>query len=467
MPDDKKPSYENSLFHDLGQHLSNAYQQFLDSKADYAKDITDTPEATLAQAQSSQDPTPQEMPQTPTAQPQLLEPTSQQPQPMMQEEAPTPQQPSAVQQMGANAIGAQQNLANTAADVGSKEQSIYDKGLEQQQQLMDQTKAHFEANQAQDQQLMQAYMSKEIDPNHVINNMSNGSKIMTTLGLLFSGIGSGLTGQKNLALEAINNSISRDLEAQKANQGKAYNAYQMHREGARDQFTADMQYQKDNLIAINAAIEQQKAKLMSPQAQAAATQTQLGIAEKVITLNREQAQWDTMQQAMKNPASDPALRIRQMQLTGQLTPAQAEQAYKEADRVGNHSKQKSIILNSFDQADKENTIAGRASHLGSTPASVFALQNQLMPYLKDAEGRINETEIKRTDELIPKPGDSPHKIAQKRQGLINFMEEKSGSSLLKGLGLEQSQSMQHQETSKSKSGRTIFKNAEGKWEYAK
>lgn len=460
--DNNQEQPKSSLFHDIGEHMANAYQQFLNQHSQTPA----TPEESLAQAQNRAIDPQQQTPlspivgqgATPVPADQMaqmgMQPQSQSTPQMAPQTTPmVPQtaQPMTQPDVGAGSGGlpgpltAQSNLANAAQDVGQNIQDISSEGQDSQKQLVSDTQQHFQNNMKQDQQLMEAYMSKKIDPNQVINSMSTGKKVMTTLGLLFSGIGSGLTGQKNLALEMVNNAIARDLDAQKSAQGQAYNAYQMHREGTKDEFTADLQHQKDNLMAIDAAIEQQKAKLMGPQAIAAATQTQLGIRNQVLDLNQKSAMWQATKQSLSNQNDDPASKIRKMQLTGQINPGQAEKAFQELDKVSNHQKQESTILDSFDQANKENTIVGRASHLGATPASVAALQNQLMPYLKDAEGRINETEIKRTDQLIPSPGDSPHKIATKRQALVDFMKEKSGSSLLKGLGINAGQSESNQE----------------------
>lgn len=485
---DQQPEETHTVFHDLGQHLANAYQAFLDSKKDAPQpqspeDINAGKQSNLANAEppvvgSGAQPislTPQEMSQLPPQDQQQISQSVPQTVPqqplIMPQSAPQPavQQPTQPQaDASAGSAGlpgplkAQSNLAKTAEGVGNDIQSTYKEGLAKQQELVNKTYETFQNNQAQDQQLMQAYMDKKIDPNAVINSMSTGKKIMTSLGLLFSGIGSGLTGQKNLALEMINNNIARDLESQKLAQGQAYNAYQMHREGTKDEFTADLQHQKDNLLAIDAAIEQQKAKLMGPQAIAAATQTQLGIRNQILDLNQKSAMWDATRAALGNQnPGDPASQIRVKQLTGQINPGQAEKAFSELDRVQNHEKQKQTILDSFDKANQENTVAGRVMHLGATPASVSALKNQIMPYLKDSEGRINETEIKRSDELMPAPGDAPHKIAEKKQALENFLEEKSGSSLLKGLGVSTPQAMK-QEQIKSMGGKQ-YRKVPGGW----
>jgi hypothetical protein len=470
----------HSVFHDLGQHLANAVQEFLNAKKSYGESQTpQTPE----QIQAGQVPSPQ-----PTSTQPIPEPNPQQieqAQPAVQQQPmvpqTVPQTAPMVPQTGPtpgtiDPIQAEANLAKSTGSVSQDIQNTLGQGIEQQQQMLQDAKKRFNDNKAQDQALSQAYQSGKIKPMAMFSG-NTAQNIGTALGLLFSGIGSGLTGQKNLALETINNTINRDMEAQKLNQEKEYNAYRMHRENTQDQFSADMAFQRDAMVAMNNQIEMQKTKLMGPQAQAAAAQTQLALKGQIIDLNQKQAMWDAMRGQLNGAQSgDPASQIRRMQMTGLLQPAQAEQAYKELDRTQNFGTQKQNILDSFDRANQENTIAGRAAHLGATPASVAALQNQIMPFLKDAEGRINETEIKRTDELIPKPGDGPHKIAEKRQALEDFMNEKASSSMLRGIGVQtpqiaakkqsgiQQANYQEGQRTQSKSGKPIiFRN--GQWVY--
>jgi hypothetical protein len=72
-------------------------------------------------------------------------------------------------------------------------------------------------------------------------------------------------------------------------------------------------------------------------------------------------------------------------------------------------------------------MARRAAHLGYQPASMYTLQNAIMPYLKDAEGRINVEELERTNLLMPAAGDFDSKIAEKRVGMQQFLAEKGAT----------------------------------------
>lgn len=55
----------------------------------------------------------------------------------------------------------------------------------------------------------------DIDPNRYLGSMDTGGKILTAIGLILGGMGSGLTGGPNLAMDFLQKTIERDIEAQK------------------------------------------------------------------------------------------------------------------------------------------------------------------------------------------------------------------------------------------------------------
>lgn len=59
-----------------------------------------------------------------------------------------------------------------------------------------------------------------IDPQHFWSDKSTAQKVTSGIGLILAGIGSGLTGQPNLAAQFLQRSVDRDIDAQKANLGK-------------------------------------------------------------------------------------------------------------------------------------------------------------------------------------------------------------------------------------------------------
>lgn len=63
--------------------------------------------------------------------------------------------------------------------------------------------------------LNDASQNAAIDPQRYLNNLGVSGKTVSAIGMALSGIGSGLTGQPNLAVEMFNKNIDRDIAAQK------------------------------------------------------------------------------------------------------------------------------------------------------------------------------------------------------------------------------------------------------------
>lgn len=90
------------------------------------------------------------------------------------------------------------------------------------QQKMEQVRGEMNA-------VVEDIKNSHIDPNHYLGSQDTIPRIATGIGLLLSGLGSGLTGKPNMAMEFLDKSIQRDIDAQRANLGKKENlvsAYQ-------------------------------------------------------------------------------------------------------------------------------------------------------------------------------------------------------------------------------------------------
>lgn len=71
--------------------------------------------------------------------------------------------------------------------------------------------------------LAQDINAGHIDANRYVSNMSGGQKVMTAIGLILGGIGSGLTGGENPALRLLEKNIENDIHAQQAEMSKKQN----------------------------------------------------------------------------------------------------------------------------------------------------------------------------------------------------------------------------------------------------
>lgn len=296
--------------------------------------------------------------------------------------------------------------------------------------------------QAKDDAFAQAFMKKQVDPDHYWKNKSTGSKISSAIGLLFSGIGSGMSGQENLALKQINQAIANDIDAQKNNEGKAKTVWDMNR------------HAMGSALAAHAATENQmytaaQAKLMQAGAGVESANAKLKVGDMINQIEQQKVQNRTMLGLLNQgqSASNGTIKADPASLVNQFVPeAQRAKALDEIGKAQHVAKSQGQMLDYFDQAAKENTILRTgANPFGQlrTPAAMTNLQALAQPLIKDEAGRPNEIQQKIFYNLLPHPGDTDSKIAEKRNGLVQYMGNFSESPTFKaatGLDLNKFQS---------------------------
>lgn len=128
------------------------------------------------------------------------------------------------------------------------------------------------------QKIKDSIISNKIDPNHYWNSQETSTKIGMLAGIVLSGIGSGLSGQQNLAMQVMQKNIDRDVEAQQANLGskKTLLEANLKRYGNIDQAAAATRL---NLLSVT-------------QAQISAAAAQQGSAQAMANAKMANAQLD-------------------------------------------------------------------------------------------------------------------------------------------------------------------------------
>lgn len=108
--------------------------------------------------------------------------------------------------------------AQKIADVEAEKAQLAAKAAEDAQREQMQINADTDARLSKYESAAADYAKasdKGIDPNRLWNQASTGQKIGASIGILLSGIGSGLQGgRENLALKQINDAVDRDVQAQ-------------------------------------------------------------------------------------------------------------------------------------------------------------------------------------------------------------------------------------------------------------
>lgn len=279
------------------------------------------------------------------------------------------------------------------------------------------------------QNILKDIQDNHINPNHYMENMSAIGKVSTAIGMVLSGLGSGGSGQPNMAAQFINNQIDRDIAAQKSNLGKQENllSANMRQFGnAKDALEMTRVMQND---IYSTKLKEAAAKSMDPVAKARALQMAGQLDIQSAPLLQQMAARKSIQQS---GAAQPEMVIHT------LAP-ESEKAglFKELQTAQNMSKQKDNLLSAFDKIEKVDTVGQRIKSPIQTPKQIHAiLEPMLADLVKDSEGRINETTVEMIRHLMPAAGDDPQTTHQKRSQLNTFLSQKMSFPSLKPYGID-------------------------------
>lgn len=271
-------------------------------------------------------------------------------------------------------------------------------------------------------------MNGSVDPNRVWNNMGTGNKIGAAIAIALGGLASGATGKSNAAVDVLNKTIDNDIDSQKLDMNKKntllghymqqYNNLEQAETATKMHLTAIAGAQVQKLAAMNGSQQAMlQAQMLNGQLKAQAAPTLQHMA--------------AMQALSSAGPLDPAVAAQAVSLI--VPKDQQAKAYDEINRVGSAVKAKDAINNFFGSANDQNSVMGRVmNHGGFEPADMKALEANVMPVIKDLEGRVNEREMDVLKGLYPAMGDSTKTIQTKLAGLNNFLNTKSQSALLDG-----------------------------------
>lgn len=294
-----------------------------------------------------------------------------------------------------------------------------------------------ETYQKQADDLATQITNQKIDPNRFWNSKSEGSKFAAGLGILLSGFSP--TGG---ALGVIQKGIDRDIDSQKSELGK------------KQTLLSDNFRKQGNLIAAESATRAQYESIFQGKLAMMAAKTNspmiMATAQKEIMESRLRMQQYLQPVAQNqmvmglrdslNKASQQGKPIQQDPATyvPYLVPeARQAEVFKELGVAQNTRRMAGNIMQSFEDAAKENTVMRTGAGLLRTPGSVYALHQHMQPTFADLEGTVRQSAMDNTfTNVTPMPGDSEHKIKQKREALQQYLKSKSSATAAKGFGID-------------------------------
>lgn len=330
---------------------------------------------------------------------------------------------------------------------GFSQEAAAQQGLGQQQMAVEQEQQQWAKQAVQDyqahyQQLNQEYanvvkdvQNQHINPQHYMENMSGGKKAATIIGMLLSGIGSGLTHQENMAFKMLNQQIDRDVDAQKANLGKSENLLNANLKQFGNLHDAtQMTYAMQNGIYAS-KLRQAAAQAAGPMAKARALQLAGQLDAQAAPIIQQIAMKKAVLGGM-NGVSDPASKIRYGSMAGIIPKGEEEHLYKELGEAQNMVRARDDIMSAFDQVSKLNTVGNRLSSPIQSRSQIHALVDPLIAKLsKDTAGRFTEQDAQYLASVFPSMSDNEKSLAVKRRQIDKLVSEKMQFPRLKAYGI--------------------------------
>lgn len=322
-----------------------------------------------------------------------------------------------------------QQEANALRAQGAAEQKIQTEAHQKLADLQSNYQSHLSGLEQERQNLQEDIKNSHIDPKRYIDNMSTGSRIASSIGLMLSGLG-GIEGVK-LANGNIQANIDRDIAAQKADLGKkenllSNNLAQFHNLREATDMT---RVQTNDMIdhQLNAA----KAGAMGPIAQAKAHQLSGQLQTQNAQVLGQMAMRKTLLSGMANGQVRPEAAVTML-----VPQEQRAGAIKELQDAQNHKTLLNDTLSSFDQMAKMNTIGQNVAHPFDNPAAVKALRGAVLDKLtKDTSGRVTPETVKLIGGMFDTLGHSTKTVQQMRGQLSKILNQGSSYPILQTYGI--------------------------------
>jgi hypothetical protein len=331
--------------------------------------------------------------------------------------------------MAPNILGLENQMIGAIGAKGRAESDLA-KGEEQAyanyNQQLQQTQEHFQKNYQDIEGQIQKYSDEvangKINPNKVWQDSSTGGKISAAIGLVLGGMGAGLTGGPNQALQVIQKAVDRDIDAQKANLGKSQSLLSMNMQRYQNLHAAEAATRATMGAAVQGQIAQMSAKAQSPIAAANAQLAQAQVSQAMIEPKMRMAMWQSASQT-----GNPSLMIRAVVPDGQQ-----QKAYEELKSMQELDSGKQAYTQAFDKLNEMGTVMRTMK-----PAQRDALINPILTKLsKDTAGRFTDSDAEYLKSLFPAALDSDSTIKTKRAQGVKLLQEKMHSPLLDSFGVK-------------------------------
>jgi len=281
--------------------------------------------------------------------------------------------------------------------------------------------------------LVQELNDGRVDPDRYIKNMSTAGKIATGIGLVMGGIGSGLTGQPNLAFNHFENQIKNDVSSQEQNLG------------IKRTLLSDHLSTFKNIEDAKDAVQVASRSVLAHKLLAAGTQARSDIARNSLNLTAAQLQAKN-EEDIRN--KEYQLNWLNPQFASQYSPTvqiahnpmipekERSKLFDEYKNMQDYQATSSNVMNLYDKVAQENTIARGIGRMGRQPPSLKAFKVEMDKLAKQREGRVQGQTIQDMHNLASSPGQWTSTDAEQRDNLMRMLGEGGRSPLLEGYRIQ-------------------------------
>ena len=204
--------------------------------------------------------------------------------------------------MGMGGTGEARRASQASEKIASDAQSEYVRQQGEMAARQKQYDADVKSFLGEYQAAVDDFKSAKIDPNRFWSTRTDGQKVSAMVGLILGGLGSGLTGQPNAAMQLLERAIDRDFEAQRADMGKKANLVSMLHQKFGTMEAAQNAFRMYKAAEISAYANKTAAQLGGAQARMHAAQIEQTAAQfatqNAMQLANIKFQRDMMQQML-------------------------------------------------------------------------------------------------------------------------------------------------------------------------
>jgi hypothetical protein len=361
----------------------------------------------------------------------IQQPVLPQSQPIVQQANPL--DPNAMNSAQSGALGQRESAIKQA---GMAQENSYQAQANVWQNLVkEEQKANAEAAQklapleAKSQELFKAVADGKVDHNRLYSNMSTGNKVLAAISVGLSGLGSGLTGQSNMAMDVIQKSIDRDIESQKIDLGKKQTLFSENLRLIGDTKSALLATKAQLLSAAQAQVQAYSAQANSAQAKLNAQVMLTDLDLQKQKLNQEAV---ARQLGRQGGNFDPSV------LVPRLVPEHKQaEVFKEIKDAMNIRSGGNEALDAFDKADKEQSLFSKNVIPGVNSPYIGKIKAAVLPQFQNIDGTVRQAAMDAfLPTITPQVGDSAHTIAVKRETLKAWLIAHSAAPTAKGFDID-------------------------------